>query len=74
MPIPMNCNGCGKPMVHKYDEYLTAVKKYQQQQQQQQKSEQERSPEFMAMAELCIWNDCCRAMYLSTHDIDALIQ
>ena len=72
MPIPMNCNGCGKPM--KYNEYLIAVKKFEVQLQNNPNALGGRTPEFKAMAEKVIWNDCCRAMYMSSHDIDALIQ
>jgi len=70
----MNCNGCGKPMIGIYNTYLQHVKEFREKDVAEGTRTKFRSAEFRAMAQLGIWNDCCRSMYLSAHDIDSLIQ
>ena len=67
MIIPVNCFSCGTPCSHNYFIYLDKVKYYTENPDKCIVYEDLRgktTPEFMALSDLKIGNDCCRRMYL----------
>jgi DNA-directed RNA polymerase subunit N (RpoN/RPB10) len=66
MIIPMVCFTCGKPCAHLYERYQELVKKYEL---EAASGGKDKTPEFLALADLKIGRSCCRRMYICQHDM-----
>jgi len=67
MIIPPCCFSCGFPISHLYQKYLELVKYYT------ENPVENKTPEFMALADLKIGLECCRRMFIYQHDMYKLI-
>ena len=67
----MDCFSCGKPIAHMWDDYLESVKKYEMAAlaTKSKPKKNDKTPEFLALAEHKVGRECCRRMFLCQHDM-----
>ena len=70
MIIPMVCFTCGCPIAHQWEPYQQLVEHFQIDTERINGGfKQDDSPEYCALAILCVYRECCRRMFICQMDM-----